>query len=132
MTRIDDFLQPQRHIAPTAETRAAGVWVWINQHAVSLVVNRGGTAQTAQTVRIEGSKSVGGGASDRRGDVSLVVKRQVVVFGIRGHNSIADTDLRRGDRFSYNANPTGRLNYEIIHVDSNQLGQIQATAEEIQ
>ena len=112
MTRADDWLQPQRHSVPTAATRAGSVWVWINQHASSLQVDRSGSLQAAQTVRVEGS-----GANEVGSETGRAAKRRVIVFGVQGHSSIADTDLRRGDRFSYNASPAGRLNYEIIHVD---------------
>lgn len=125
MSRMDSYLQPNRHQAPTQATRAASTWVWISQNPSEITVSRGNTTLDAQTVRIESQIDVSEPASES----GKAAKRMITLFGVVGHPSIADTDLRRGDRFSYSATPTGRLNYEVIHVDKTQIGQIQAECE---
>lgn len=126
MTRIDAYLQPNRHSTPTAATRSASVYAWILQNASSIVIDREGVLLPAQTVRIES-----GSANEVAAEPGKAAKRKITVFGVVGHPTVADTDMRRGDRFSYNATPTGRLNYRIIHVDLTQIGQSQSEAEEI-
>ncbi|HRF96734.1 MAG TPA: hypothetical protein PLZ51_16115, partial [Aggregatilineales bacterium] len=62
------------------------------------VVNRAGADLPAQTVRIEYSEServVTGEASG----VSAI--RDVIVYGVKGHATIANTDLKYGDRFAF-------------------------------
>lgn len=128
MTRIDDYLLPNRTQNPTAATRAASTWAWILLNASEITIQRGtSTTVAAQTVRIEANAASEIGSPER----GKAATRSILVFGVTGHNSVDDTDLLRDDRFSYNATPTGRLNYRIISIDKTQIGQIQATAEEI-
>lgn len=128
MTRIDDYLLSNHSETPTAATRAAAAWAMILRNASEITVQRGtSTTLDAQTVRIEANAASEIGSPER----GKAATRSILVFGVTGHNSVTDTDLKRDDRFSYKATPTGRLNYRIISVDKTQIGQIQATAEEI-
>jgi hypothetical protein len=128
MSRLDDWRNTSRLSQPTAAERASSVWFWINRKAHSLVFTRGATTLTAQTVRIEWDNVQGQESTSASGRGS---KNLLRIFGIQGHSTYADTDIQRGDRFSLNST-NSRLNYEVISVDKTQIGQIQATAEEMQ
>lgn len=122
MSRIDDWLLPNRLPIPTAATRAASVWAWIQRKPTSITVVRDGAAIAAQTVRLELS-----GPGEQQQDTGVSARRTINVFGVQGHASVTDTSLRRGDNFQ--ANGSTALNCEIISVDTTQIGQIQAIAE---
>lgn len=129
MSRLDDWRGTSRLSAPTASERAAAAWARINRKPDTITVIRAGVAQAAQVVRIEWntgmeSKEVGLNSGS-------AARNYVRIFGIQGHNTQADTDLRRGDKFKYYA--AGNLaNYEITSIDKTQIGEIQAVAEELQ
>jgi len=78
------------------QNRAADAWQRINDKPASIVLVRNGTALAAQTVRVEYDR----GASEM-GDAGQSSNRGVVVFGVRGHAALSDTDIQRGDRFVY-------------------------------
>lgn len=129
MSRLDDWRNVSRLSAPTAAERAASVWAWINRKPDTITVIRGGTAQTAQVVRVEFNTGMDSREIGTNSGTSA--RNYVRIFGIQGHNTEADTDLRRGDKFKYYA--AGNLaNYEITSIDKTQIGQIQCVAEEIQ
>lgn len=68
----------------------------ISDKTTSIVVKRGtATAMAAQTVRIEGLSS-NRQAVSAAGDVFTI---DAVIFGYAGHPTIANTDLKPGDRF---------------------------------
>lgn len=46
--------------------------------------------------------------------------------------TLRTVDIKRQDRFSYNATPSGRLNYEVERVEKLYNGMYQAIASEIQ
>lgn len=100
-------------------TRASGVNFIIDKNAVSITLDRNGAAQTAQTVMITGVAS----ASEIGSDSGTAAVAQVMVLFKVGGN------VQRHDRFTYNAVPTGRLNYEITRVEKAFNGSIQAFAE---
>lgn len=78
----------------------------ISDKPTSIVVKRGTLSPlAAQTVRIEGL-SGNRQAQNSAGDVFII---DAVIFGYKSHPTIADTDLRPGDRFAVD----GAL-YEII------------------
>lgn len=77
------------------ETRAAQAWRRIQRSSESITVKRAGVKQSAITVRIEH----GNGANALRTENRVNVTGQVVVFGIRNHASLADTDIQAGDKF---------------------------------
>lgn len=125
MARINGWLGTSRILTPTDATRAASVWAWILRKPTEVTLLRGSTVLDAQTVRIENAN-----ANEVGRESGTAAKRGVVVFGIQGHDTLADTDIQRGDKFKWNA--AGSLaNYEVIAVDKAQLGQVQCTAEEI-
>ena len=79
----------------------------IQAKSTSITVVRNGTAQDAQTVRIE---EVGRGRSyqSEAGETGQI---DVVILGYKGHPSIDDTDIQRGDRFAHEGQ-----GYEVVMV----------------
>lgn len=108
------------HQAPDAEVRAALAWQRIMDNPTSITVLRGSTTLSAQTVRIEHRNL----PAEVPGGAGTASTRRAIVFGVRGHASITDTDLKKGDRFVLN----GSQEYRVIDV-VRYPGEIQATAE---
>jgi hypothetical protein len=82
--------------AISSADRAALAWRRISEKPSSIVIKRGTTTLSAQTVRLESS-----GSSNRVGSAGTVAVREVVIFGVRGHATVTDTNIRRSDRFIY-------------------------------
>lgn len=81
-----------------AANRAAAAWNRINDKPSSVAFkNAAGTIQAAQTVRIEYDNSV----SESESVAGQTAVRKLVVFGVRGHGTVANTDIREGYRFVY-------------------------------
>lgn len=57
--------------------------------------NAAGTTLAAQEVRIESDNS----ATPSESAVGTAPKRKVIVYGVRDHATIADTDIKEGYRF---------------------------------
>ena len=74
-------------------------------------------------VRIEVGNNAREDLSVRQGLNIVPGVQQAVVFGVRGHPMIADTDIRRGDRFV-----VGATEYEVLGV-SEAAGEVQAVCE---
>jgi hypothetical protein len=107
--------------------RAVEAWVRIQERATVITIRRGGETLDAQTVRIEMSD---GGREDlnlRRGlDASAATTpgvQRAVVFGVRQHPTVADTNIERGDRFV-----VGATEFEVIGVITG-VGGVQAVCE---
>lgn len=83
-----------------AANRAAAAWNRINDKPSSIAFkNAAGTLQAAQTVRIEYDNS----ASESESVAGETAVRKLIVFGIRGHSTLANTDIREGYRFVYDS-----------------------------
>lgn len=129
MSRLDDWRNVSRLSAPTAAERAASVWAWINRKPDTITVIRGGTAQTAQVVRVEINATAN--ATSLASNTGTAARRYVTIFGIQGHSTETDTDIQRNDRFKYQA--AGNLaNYLVLTVDKTQIGKIEAIAQELE
>ena len=104
----------------SASDRAVLAWRRINDKPTSIVVNRDGSVLPPQTVRLEYSEAERSSIGEA-GVVSMI--RKIIVFGVVNHPSVADTDLRYGDRFAFGG--------VVFHVQMVMptLGEIQATAE---
>lgn len=102
---------------------AKRAWRLIERKPVSLVITRGTSTQLpAQTVRVELSNAQ---VEKQGGSGALAVMRDAVVFGVSGHETIDDTDIKRNDRFEYK-------NREYRVLDINEVvGGIQAHCEVI-
>ncbi|MEL7435894.1 MAG: hypothetical protein AAFN11_18250 [Chloroflexota bacterium] len=77
---------------------AQRAWKLIQRNPASIAINRDGIFLSDQTVRVETSN-----AQVERTGVSgaMATMRDAVVFGIRNHPSVSDTDIKRNDRFEH-------------------------------
>lgn len=91
----------------------------IADKSTSITVIRGGVAQTAQTVRIETLRTER--TVQTAGGNTAVI--DTAVIGYKGHPTITDTDLQRGDRFAV----SGQM-YEIVTVIPGTVDSLQAYA----
>lgn len=84
-----------------AETRAASAWNRIQDKPTSIVIRRAKvSALAAQTVRIEVAPSASEAAFENA-QMGATGQQSVTVFGVIGHPTVADTDIKRDDRFTY-------------------------------
>lgn len=76
----------------TPQIRAAAAWKRIQDKPTTLsLLNR----VSSVTVRVEYDS----GSSDRLGETANTAVQRVWLFGIRDHETLPDTDLKRGDEF---------------------------------
>jgi hypothetical protein len=108
--------------APNNTQRAVDAWKRINDKPVSITVNRNGTALATQTVRVEYSESERVITGEANG---MSAVRDVVVFGVKNHPSVTDTNLQYGDLFAYD----GQI-FKVVFVISS-IGEIQANCEAV-
>lgn len=112
-------------LADTTASRAADAWSRINDKPASVTIYRDRTRTTPdetldpQTVRLEFSSTV----RELMGEGGRSSIRDLIVFGVRGHESVPDTDIRRGDVFEHAG---GR--YRVVDVLMTT-GEVQARAE---
>jgi len=92
----------------------------IADKSTSITVIRAGVAQTAQTVRLE---FLTGARREYQTEAGQTGQADVLVLGYKGHPSLTDTDLQRGDRFA-----TGGQSYEIVMVAPGFNDSLQAYA----
>lgn len=99
--------------------RAADALRRINEKPASIVLVRSGAAQAAQTVRVEYDRA----QSTEQGDGAKSSNRKLIVFGVRDHPTVTNTNIQRGDRFTYQGSQ-----FKVIDVIVT-LGEVQATCE---
>ena len=104
-----------------AELRALMAWERIQDRPTSVTLDRGGVAQAAQTVRLEYSSP-----HTVQGEVGKAGEYDLVVFGVKDHPTVTDTNIKRGDRFA-----VGKLVYEVLTV-ANVPGEVQAWAKRLE
>ena len=104
-----------------ANGRAAAAWNRINDKPTSVAFKkRDGTVLAAQTVRLEWDNTVSE-SQDASGQTAV---RRLIVFGVKDHSTITDTEVATGYRFVFN-------NEEYRVVDTiPTIGEIQAICEE--
>lgn len=82
----------------TAEFRAILAWHHINENPTIVVFAPSGGAPLApQVVRIESDS----GVQILSGIAGVAPYRRVIIFGVRDHPSVPDTDVDEGYRFVY-------------------------------
>lgn len=124
MPNTNNWLGNNRLSPVNTERRAVLAWRRINHKPSSVTFydpdTEAAIAAGAQTVRLE---------YDNRGDIStnmvegMSPKRDLVIFGVKDHPSVADTVIKEGYAFRF-----GGLNYKVIDVIPVP-GEVQATAE---
>ena len=109
--------------SPMDEKRFANrAWRLIQRKPASIAVVRGASTLNAQTVRVELSNAQ---VEEKGGSGALAVMRDAVLFGVRGHESITDTDIKRNDLFEYDGQ-----DYRVMDINK-VVGGIQAHCEVI-
>ncbi len=114
---------------PDAAKRAANAWRRIQDKPTSVIFTVPGsvaadgtktpaTELATQTVRLETDDR----ATVLAGDAGAAPVMQVIVFGIRSHASLADTNMAEGYRFRY-AGDNFRIDDIIL-----QIGELQGVA----
>lgn len=105
-----------------AQRYADRAWNLIQGNPASITINRRGNLLSAQTVRVETSNA----QVERKGESgAMAVLRDAVVFGVRNHETVTDTNIKRNDLFEYDGQ-----DYRVM--DVNQVvGGIQAHCEVI-
>lgn len=109
---------------PTTQVqqRAALAWRRIQDKPSSIVFRKpNGVTLAAQTVRVEPGDGVGR-AESPAGSAPVL---SAVIFGIRGHATLANTDIGEGYRFVL-----AGAEYTVIGVTLT-LGEVQATAQAV-
>ena len=108
-------------VAQTQTDRATLAWNRISQKPSSITFKKpNGTTLAAQTVRVEVNNNASMAMELNTGGPV----RGLVIFGIRGHATLTDSDIREGYRFIYDNDE-----YRIIDTILT-LGEIQANAEQ--
>lgn len=79
--------------------RAAEAWARVSEKPTTITIRRGGETLDPQTVRVEFGDSAREDLDVRRGLNVMPGVQRGVVFGVRHHPTVADTDIQRGDRF---------------------------------
>lgn len=106
----------------TAESdRADAALRRINEKPSSIVIKRGASSLSAQTVRVEYSTQQG--TPEAKGGAGMSSTQRVIIFGIRGHRSEADTDIQRDDRIAI-----GGVQFRVVSVIPTT-GEVQANLE---
>jgi hypothetical protein len=80
----------------SAASRAEDAWNRIQEKATSVVIRRAGVALAAQTVRLEMDDAF----VSRTGANTDIAEQKIVVFGVRNHATITNTDIQRKDRLT--------------------------------
>ena len=101
-------------------TIAVNVGNIIADKSISITVTRDGAQLSAQTVRIEPLND----PSLRPSANALTAFGTVMVLGYKGHPTISDTDMTRGDRFYY-----GGMMYEVVQVQPGYTDRLIAMCE---
>lgn len=117
------YLQRSAEMVPSQiALRAQIQWARILDKQTDVSFFRNEVKMDPQTVRIEFDNSITEeiGAS---GDSSM---RRAIIFGIHGHPDIDDTDVKPWDVFTFDD-----MQYTVVTVNRNVLGQVQAYAEAV-
>lgn len=105
------------------QARAVEAWARIGEQATTITIRRGTTTLDPQPVRVELGDSAREDLDLRRGLNVVPGVQRAVVFGVRHHPTIADTDVQRSDRFVVDA-----TEFEVIAV-IHAPGEVQALCE---
>lgn len=119
MPNFDSWLGNNWRLRPQETSRAAAAWKRIQDKPTEIIVRRDSVNQPAQTVRVE----VNSTASEQRSANAQPGSYTATLFGVKGHPTVDDTDLQRGDLVVIDGNE-----YEVVSVVLT-LGEVQAICE---
>lgn len=119
MSRIDAWLGNSTPLAPWLDDhdQAVDEAIIISDKTTSIVVVRGATTLSAQTVRIEGLN----GNRQVQSSAGQVFQVDSIVFGYKSHPTITATDLKPGDTFAANG-----VLYQVIMLVPGLVDSLQA------
>lgn len=100
-------------------SRAIDAWNRIQEKPSSIIVRRNGVDQAAQTVRVEYDSTVVKPA----GSSIDAAQGRIVVFGVRGHPTVADTNIQRADEFWLD---DPEASHYVVDSVIGQTGEVQA------
>ncbi len=104
----------------TEAQRAARAWRRIGDKPTSVTFKKpNGTTLAAQTVRLESDNS----ASLAESEAGAAPRRKLIIFGVRNHATVTDTDIAEGYRFI-----SGNDLYRVVDIITT-LGEVQGVAE---
>ncbi len=106
-----------------AQARAAEAWGRINEQPTTITIRRGTETLDEQMVRVEYGDSAREDLDVRRGLNIVPGVQRAVVFGVRNHPTVGDTDIQRSDRFVIEA-----TEFEVVAVIPAP-GEVQAICE---
>ena len=105
-----------------ASGRAAAAWARINDKPTSVTFRKpDGTDLDAQTVRLEYDSRV----SESESPAGQTPVRKLIIFGVKDHDTVTDTDIGEGYRFNYQSDA-----YRVVDIIYT-IGEVQAVAEAI-
>ena len=105
-----------------ASGRAAAAWARINDKPTSVTFRKpDGTDLSAQTVRLEYDSRV----SESETPAGQTPVRKLIIFGVKDHETVADTDIGEDYRFNYQSDA-----YRVVDIIYT-IGEVQAVAEAI-
>lgn len=107
----------------STEQRANDTARRIAEKPSTITLTRGGSQLAAQTMRLDPSNSPSQ-AQDRAGDVNRVAMTGLLVMGYKDHATIADTNIKRGDKFYHESHM-----YEVIDILPALSGRLLAFAD---
>lgn len=103
-----------------ANGRSAAAWKRINDKPTSVAFKTtNGTVLSAQTVRLEWDSN----ASESESPAGVTAVRKLIIFGVRDHATVANTNVGEGYRFVYSGDE-----YRVIDTLLT-IGEIQAFCE---
>lgn len=121
MSRLNDWLGTgTEEIDP--QSRAVDAWKVIQRSPHTITIQRGGSDLSAQVVGIEFDNQ-SGMQGEVAGAGGKSARRSCIVFGVKDHPSITNTNILRGDKFRLNG-----TDYRVVQVITPP-GEVQATAE---
>lgn len=120
---LGDMLASSGLVPTQHALRAQVQWARILDKQVDVQFSRNGYLLLPQTVRIEEDNT----RPTEQDDISGVAyMRYVILFGVHGHPTIDDTDIKPWDVFVFNDR-----SYTVTTVNRSLIGQVQAYCEAI-
>lgn len=99
------------------EGQSEAIATIIGFKSVSITIDRDGVTLPAQTVRLETLS----GQRQVQGQGGMVYLIDAMVLGYKGHPTLADTDIKPGDRFSVNGQ-----HFEVIAIAPGHIDNVTA------
>lgn len=104
-----------------SDNQADSVAWMIDRNGVSVTLVRANVAQTAQTVLLVPPSARGAG-SESRSETGETISYDVLLIGVRDHDTVADFSVQRGDKFKHNG-----VWHEVLEVDMTLKGKTEAS-----